>query len=212
MEEDRNRQAFLWGRKYYQDARAVEDLLAPPRAKKEHPDLVEELALYQNRAYAGEYNRFLQEVESRRPEIRETVARQLYKLMAYKDEYEVARLLTRPEFDRQMGEMWAKVESVGYNLHPPLLRSLGMKRKLKLGAWFRGPLRMLAALKFLRGTAFDPFGYAEVRRQERALVEWYRGLVRECMLTENLALAQEIAALPDQIRGYETSSWKASER
>ena len=95
------------------------------------------------------------------------------------------------------------MESIGYNLHPPLLRSLGMKKKLKLGAWFGGPLRMLAGLKFLRGTAFDLFGYAEVRREERALIGWYRGLVRECMQTDNVALAQEIAALPDQIRGYE---------
>lgn len=123
--------------------------------------------------------------------------------MAYKDEYEVARLLTRPEFDQSVRQMWQQVESVGYNLHPPLLRALGMKKKLKLGAWFRGPLRMLAALKFLRGTPFDPFGYAEVRREERALVEWYRNLVRECMQTDNLALAQQLAALPDQIRGYE---------
>jgi indolepyruvate ferredoxin oxidoreductase len=203
VEAERNRQAFLWGRKYYQDARAVEDLLAPPRAQEEQADLAGELERYQNRAYAARYSEFLEEVEARRPEIRETVARQLYKLMAYKDEYEVARLLTQPEFDRQIGEMWTQVESVGYNLHPPLLRSLGMKKKLKLGAWFRGPLRLLAALKFLRGTAFDPFGYAEVRRQERGLVEWYCGLVRECMRTENVALAGEIAALPDQIRGYE---------
>ena len=61
------------------------------------------------------------------------MARYLYKLMAYKDEYEVARLLTRPEFEAQMRGMWEQVESIGYNLHPPLLRSLGMKKKLKLG-------------------------------------------------------------------------------
>jgi indolepyruvate ferredoxin oxidoreductase len=102
-----------------------------------------------------------------------------------------------------MRDMWGEVESIGYNLHPPLLRALGMKKKLKLGPWFRGPLKLLAALKFLRGTPFDPFGYAEIRRQERALPDWYRGLVRECLQTDNLARAQEIAALPDQIRGYE---------
>jgi len=199
----RNLQAFLWGRKYYQDARAVESLLDPPRVQESQPDLSRELERYQNHAYAAAYEQFLREVESRCPEIKETVARQLYKLMAYKDEYEVARLLTRPDFDEQMRGMWDQVESIGYNLHPPLLRALGLKQKLKLGAWFRGPLKVLAGLKLLRGTPFDLFGYAEIRRQERALPEWYRNLVRECMQTDNIALAREIAALPDQIRGYE---------
>ena len=199
----RNLQAFLWGRKYYVDSRAVEALVDSPRAAEAQPDFARELELYQNRAYARAYAEFLREVEARRPEIRETVARNLYKLMAYKDEYEVARLLTRPGFDAQVRGMWDQVESIGYNLHPPLLRALGMKKKLQLGAWFGGPLKLLAMLKFLRGTPFDAFGYAEVRRQERALPDWYRGLVRECLETENLALADEMAALPDQIRGYE---------
>ena len=61
--------------------------------------------------------------------------------MAYKDEYEVARLLTKPEIEAQIRGMWEQVESIGYNLHPPVLRALGMKKKLKLGGWFRGPLR-----------------------------------------------------------------------
>jgi indolepyruvate ferredoxin oxidoreductase len=203
VETGRNLQAFLWGRKYYQDARAVEELVAPPRAREESPDLAAELERYQNRAYADSYREFLQEVRQRRPELHETVARYLYKLMAYKDEYEVARLMTLPEFGQELDEMWTQVESVGYNLHPPLLRALGMKKKLKLGAWFSGPLRMLAAMKFLRGSPFDAFGYAEVRRQERALIDWYRELVRECTQLDNVELAQEVAALPDRIRGYE---------
>jgi indolepyruvate ferredoxin oxidoreductase len=203
VEAERNVQAFLWGRKYYRDAAGVEALIDPVRARETKVDFVEELALYQDRAYAWTYQEFLRDVESRRPELRDAVARNLYKLMAYKDEYEVARLLTRPEFDEQMREMWQEVESIGYNLHPPLLRALGMKKKLKLGAWFRGPLRVLAALKFLRGTPFDAFGYAEVRRQERALIDWYRTLVRQCLETGNLATVREILELPDQIRGYE---------
>ena len=83
---------------------------------------------------------------------------------------------------------------------------MGLKKKLKLGGWFRGPLRMLASMKGLRGTPFDLFGYAEVRREERALIGWYEQLVRDCLdraTPENLALAQEIVALPGQIRGYE---------
>jgi indolepyruvate ferredoxin oxidoreductase len=148
----------------------------------------------------------VREVEARQPLLADAVARNLYKLMAYKDEYEVARLLTKPEMEAQIRGMWEQAESIGYNLHPPLLRALGMKKKLKLGAWFGGPLRVLASLKGLRGTPFDVFGYAEVRREERALIGWYEGLVRECLdhaTAENLALAQEILTLPDQIRGYE---------
>src|SRR5262245_8542316 len=102
--------------------------------------------------------------------------------------------------------MWEQVESIGYNLHPPILRSLGWKQKLKLGQWFSGPLRLLASLKAVRGTPFDLFGYARVRREERELIVWYRGLIEQCLqkLTpENLAIAIEIASMPDQIRGYE---------
>jgi indolepyruvate ferredoxin oxidoreductase len=203
VEAERNARAFLWGRKYYQDARAVEALVASPGESEAAPDLALELERYQDRSYAEAYREFLREVESRRPELTQTVARYLYKLMAYKDEYEVARLLARPEFEARVRRMWEQVEAIGYQLHPPLLRALGLKKKLRLGPWFRGPLRVLAKMKFLRGTAFDPFGYAGVRQEERALIGWYRDLVRECLGSDNLALAQEIAALPDQIRGYE---------
>ena len=126
--------------------------------------------------------------------------------MAYKDEYEVARLLTNPEFERNLREAWESVESVSYNLHPPLLRQAGLSKKLELGPWFRFPLKILSRLKTLRGTAFDIFGYSAHRREERALIEWYRATIEEVVdsvTSENLPLALEIAALPDQIRGYE---------
>jgi indolepyruvate ferredoxin oxidoreductase len=140
------------------------------------------------------------------PELEEPVARYLYKLMAYKDEYEVARLLTKPGFEQQIGDTWESVESIGYNLHPPILRALGWKRKIKFGPWFRTSLRVLARLKVLRGTPFDVFGYAKIRREERALTGWYRDLIDQCLrkLTPaNLGVAVEVASLPDQIRGYE---------
>jgi indolepyruvate ferredoxin oxidoreductase len=210
VDAERNVQAFLWGRKYYHDAQAVESLLAPPTQPADNRSLVErrtaDLARYQNAAYAEQYAAFVREVETRQPALAEAVARNLYKLMAYKDEYEVARLLTNPEREAQIRGMWEQVESIGYNLHPPLLRAMGAKKKLKLGGWFRGPLRALASLKGLRGTPFDLFGYAAVRREERALIGWYQQLVRDCLdraTPENLPLAQEIVALPTQIRGYE---------
>src|ERR1700729_3177632 len=99
--------------------------------------------------------------------------------------------------EAQIRGMWEQVESIGYNLHPPLLRSLGLKKKMKLGSWFGVPLRALARLKRLRGTPFDPFGYAHVRREERALIAWYEQLVRDCLdraTPENMSLAQEIVA------------------
>ncbi len=167
---------------------------------------IADLTHYQNAAYATRYAAFVREVQARQPALSETVARHLYKLMAYKDEYEVARLLTDPAREAHIRGMWEQVESIGYNLHPPLLRAMGMKKKLKLGGWFRAPLRLLASLKGLRGTPLDLFGYAEVRREERALIGWYEQLMRDCLdrvTADNLALAQEIAALPDQIRGYE---------
>jgi len=126
--------------------------------------------------------------------------------MANKDEYEVARMLTDPQFEAGLREQWEEIESVEYNLHPPLLRAWGMKRKLQLGSWFRSALKVLASLRGLRGGALDFFGYTALRRDERALVPWYRELVETVMsrmTPENRALALEIAALPDQIRGYE---------
>jgi indolepyruvate ferredoxin oxidoreductase len=210
VDAERNLEAFLWGRKYHHDAAAVEALLAPRRTEADALSAVarraEELERYQNRSYAERYLAVVREVESRQPLLADTVSRNLYKLMAYKDEYEVARLLTNPEAEARIRDMWEQVESIGYNLHPPLLRAAGLKKKLKLGGWFRGPLRALAAFKWLRGTAFDPFGYAEVRREERALIGWYEELVGRCLdgaTPENMDLAREILALPDQIRGYE---------
>jgi indolepyruvate ferredoxin oxidoreductase len=210
VDAERNIQAFLWGRKYYDDAAAVEAVLAPPAPGYDGLGVAErrvaELERYQNRAYAARYLALVRQVEARQPALADAVARNLYKLMAYKDEYEVARLLTKPEIEAQIRGMWEAVESIGYNLHPPLLRSLGLKKKMKLGGWFGVPLRALARLKWLRSTPFDPFGYAQVRREERALIAWYEQVVRDCLdraTPENMGLAQEIVALPDQIRGYE---------
>jgi len=202
----KNRQAFLWGRKYYHDAAWVEQHVTAKSPSIPAADRVRALAAYQNEGYARNYAAFIAEVERQAPALRDTVARYLYKLMAYKDEYEVARLLTRPEFERELRDMWEEVESVSYNLHPPMLRRFGVERKLKLGAWFRLPLRLLARMKFLRGTALDVFGWNPHRRMERSLIEWYQDLIRRVLArydASNAALALEIAGLPDQIRGYE---------
>ncbi len=204
---EKNLQVFEWGRKYYHDAASVEQFLKPKqKAEANLFDRAAELRAYQNDAYAREYTEFVAKVAAKAPALEETVARYLYKLMAYKDEYEVARLLTKPEFTRQIEETWQQVESVSFNLHPPFLRRFGVKKKMKLGSWFRGPLKLLAAMKGLRGSEFDIFSWSAHRRMERELIGWYRGLIErvlERVTEENLAKALEIAALPDQIRGYE---------
>jgi len=202
---ERNLQVFTWGRKYYHDAASVEQLLAPKQERVSSFDRVAELTAYQNAAYAQQYSDFVAEVTRKVPALTDTVARNLYKLMAYKDEYEVARLLTKPSFENHIRESWTQVESVSYNLHPPMLRGI-FKKKIALGPWFRTPLKMLAAMKGLRGGALDIFGRTAHRRMERELIGWYRDLIAQVIeqtTDENLARALEIAALPEQIRGYE---------
>ncbi len=216
VDVEKNLQVFEWGRKYYHDAKSVEAVLgsSAPKAAAEF-DRVVELTAYQNADYARQYSEFVGEVARRAPALEETVARYLYKLMAYKDEYEVARLLTKPDFRRQIDETWAEVESVSYNLHPPLLRNFGVKQKMKLGPWFRTPLRILASMKSLRGGALDIFGYSSHRRAERALIAWYRDLIGQVMTRlndGNVGKALEIASLPDQIRGYERIKEDSIER
>ena len=132
--------------------------------------------------------------------------RGLHKLMAYKDEYEVARLFVQGTFQARTRAMFVAPARVSYNFHPPLLRALGLRRKLHLGAWFTPVLRILASLKVIRGTPFDLFGYTKIRRLERGLIPWYVGLVErtlEALNAEDAAVAQAILDLPDEIRGYE---------
>jgi indolepyruvate ferredoxin oxidoreductase len=138
--------------------------------------------------------------------IAEAYARGLFKLMAYKDEYEVARLhLDAVEQARVRGE-FGEGAKVYVMLHPPLLRALGLKRKLKLGRWFVPALRALRAGRRLRGTRLDLFGLPRVRRVERALPGEYRELMARSLdrLTPvTHGVVAEIAELPDVVRGYE---------
>jgi indolepyruvate ferredoxin oxidoreductase len=178
VEVEANLDAFHWGRASF---------VEPPSFARETAefDPVAELTAFQDSTYARTYSEFV----AATPEaVREIVARHLYRLMAYKDEYEVARLLTKSEY-----------KGAAYHLHPPFLRALGFERKMKFGPWFRPILKALALFKFLRGTPFDPFGYARHRREERALVSWYKDLVRR---TQGSPDAGRIADLPTQIRGY----------
>ena len=174
-----------------------------------------ELAAYQDRGYASAYAEFVERVRAREAEVTggepgdllaRTVAANLFKLAAYKDEYEVARLSLDPALTRQIAEQFGSGARYAYRLHPPVLRSLGMRDKISLGPWFRPAFRSLVAMRRLRGTPFDPFGRTEVRRMERALVVEYRDVITRLadgLSLDNHALAVEIAGLPDLVRGYE---------
>ncbi|CAM3917567.1 indolepyruvate ferredoxin oxidoreductase family protein [Kibdelosporangium persicum] len=220
---ERNLQAFRRGRQAVADPQTLEALLVPPAVQTPvHPSAdriarivnapagselarlvrlrVSDLIGYQNERYATEYATFVEQIRSAGTErVAEAVARNLYKLMAYKDEYEVARLsLDLSAVEKQFG-VGAKVS---YRLHPPVLRAMGMKRKLSLGRWFRLVFRLLAAMRGLRGGKLDVFGYAHVRRVERELIGEYRDAVRQAIGGDE-AVALEIAELPDMVRGYE---------
>ncbi|MCR6487938.1 indolepyruvate ferredoxin oxidoreductase family protein [Amycolatopsis sp. OK19-0408] len=168
------------------------------------PDLV----AYQDERYARAYAEFVEQVrvwEDGPTEITEAVAKHLYKLMAYKDEYEVARLSLDPAFTAGLADQFGEDTTYAYRLHPPVLRALGMKRKISLGPWFRPAFRLLHGLRRLRGTGLDPFGRAHVRRVERELIDDYRGVVTQAFRAGNVDRARvlALAELPDLVRGYE---------
>lgn len=174
---------------------------------------VPELIAFQSVAYARRYLSFVghvarieQERTPARTALAEAVARYLFKLMAYKDEYEVARLQLQAEHRAAIAAAFGPNAKVAYNLHPPLLRALGMRRKLKLGDWFTPAMQALRAMKRLRATPLDPFGYTEVRRIERTLAQEYQQmLTRACanLKPETHADTVVLAELPDMVRGYE---------
>jgi indolepyruvate ferredoxin oxidoreductase len=138
----------------------------------------------------------------------EAVARYFYKLMAYKDEYEVARLHTDPAFRAKIANMFEGDIKLKFHLAPPLLAKHdkeGRALKKEYGQWMMGAFGVLAKLKGLRGTPFDVFGYTAERRTERALIGEYRQTVEALLpklTAENLAQAVAIASIPEDIRGY----------
>ncbi len=174
---------------------------------------VPELIGYQDAAYARQYVEFVTRVageESRktpgRTGLSEAVARHLFKLMAYKDEYEVARLHLSAALETELHARFGPAIRYYWHLHPPLLRALGLKKKIRVGSWFKPVFSALHAMKAVRGTALDVFGHARVRREERALIGEYRALVERALgslspATHDTAVA--IGDLPDVIRGYE---------
>ena len=221
---DRNLLAFAWGRRAATDLEAVLRAASPaqPIALPRRTDLdavverrAEFLVAYQNAAYAARYRRMVEQiraVESDRvggSRLAEAVARYAFKLMAYKDEYEVARLHTDGTLRAQIAAQFEGDYSLRFHLAPPTLirphTGTGVATKRSFGPWMEAAMRGLARLRFLRGTAIDPFGRTAERREERALVADYERLVDELakrLDKNNHAQALELARIPEQIRGY----------
>ncbi|MGH7319916.1 MAG: indolepyruvate ferredoxin oxidoreductase family protein [Candidatus Rokuibacteriota bacterium] len=174
---------------------------------------VAELIAYQDVGYARQYAEFVGCVAAAErgavpgdTRLSEAVARYLFKLMAYKDEYEVARLHLKAQLARSLPDEFGGPVRVQYHLHPPVLRALGWQHKIKVGQWFDGVFRLLVRARRLRGTAFDPFGHTEMRRAERALIGQYRRLVEAVLAglsPDSYERAVKVAQLPDVVRGYE---------
>ncbi|RSN25654.1 2-oxoacid ferredoxin oxidoreductase [Amycolatopsis sp. WAC 04169] len=228
-----NLQAFRRGRQLVADPDALHAVVAPPAvAASPTPSAgalraralvhaepgselarlldirVPELARYQNVRYAREYAEFVERVrvlEGDSTAITEAVARNLHKLMAYKDEYEVARLSLDPAVLAGIEAEFGVGSRYAYRLHPPFLRAMGMKRKIALGPKFRPVFVALRAARKLRGTRWDPFGKAHVRKVERELVGQYRETILAAFGTEDADRGRilALAELPDLVRGYE---------
>lgn len=237
VQVERNLLAFEWGRAAALNAELrTQPINEQPLQFKAKPTLeqlitrrVEFLTQYQNAQYAQEYRDFVERVfkaeqaswsvppmtdskapvpSKHTPRLSEAVARYLFKLMAYKDEYEVARLHTNQDFIEKINQQFEPGFQITHYLAPPLLaqhNSQGELVKKRFGGWIRPVFKTLKHLKFLRGTVLDPFGYTSERRTERALISEYRICI-EAMLPQltrqNIDLAVQIASVPEHIRGY----------
>ncbi|MGO4173028.1 indolepyruvate ferredoxin oxidoreductase family protein [Bosea sp. TAF32] len=228
-----NRKAFELGRRAAHDPQALAGLLSqskaatPARQLSQTLDEIIErrvafLTAYQNAAYAARYRHLVARAQTREAAVTpgqttlsEAVARNLFKLMAFKDEYEVARLYSDGAFRKQVAATFEAEGNHGkplryeFHLAPPLLArrdpNTGLPRKMSFGPWMMGAFSVLAKFRRLRGTAFDLFSYTEERRIERGLIADYEVLLNE-LLTRlspaNQALCIALAAIPEKIRGF----------
>ena len=219
---EQNQTAFAWGRHCAAHGDAVQAMLAPAQVVQFHKpaglDAVIErrvafLTDYQNAAYAQRYLAVVQRVRAAETALHHTqltdaVARNLFNLMAYKDEYEVARLHTNPTFLQKVKDMFEGDYTLNYHLAPPLLAQRNDKGELtkqKFGPWMQMGFQCLKHLKVLRGTVWDVFGYTEERRMERALIDQYidtLDMVVAKLDPHHHALAIELARIPEQIKGF----------
>jgi indolepyruvate ferredoxin oxidoreductase len=221
-----NKQSFRWGRLAAVEPERVVKL-AIPEAKPESQRIsttldeviarrVEFLTAYQDAAYARLYADFVAKVRAAesqklpgRTALTEAVARYYFKLLAIKDEYEVARLYAQTDFEKRVAAQFEGDYKLVFHLAPPVFNKAdpdtGEAKKSAYGPWMMAAFRVLANLRRLRGTAFDIFGRTAERRMERQLIVDYEALVNELLpmlAAHNHAIAVQIASIPEQIRGY----------
>jgi indolepyruvate ferredoxin oxidoreductase len=220
-----NKQALLWGRRAAVDLAAVEAAAAPGREPESRhlsqslEEIVERrvafLTGYQDAAYAARYRALVERAQAAEAErapgrsgLAEAVARSYFKLLAVKDEYEVARLFTAPEFMEKLKAQFEGDFTLSFHLAPPLVArdpATGQLKKREYGPWMMRAFKLLARLKGLRGTAFDIFGRTAERKAERRLIADYEAMVEEIiggLGRANHELAVELASIPEQIRGF----------
>lgn len=217
---EQNKQAFASGRLAAEDRNFVASLLGQARKEETLDEIisrrVEFLTAYQNAGYADRYLKFVGQVraaeERHAPNsltLTIAVARSLFKLMAYKDEYEVARLQMETGFQDKLRQEFEGDFAIKYHLAPPMLSfgkdARGRPLKRQFGSWIQPAFRVLARLKFLRGTALDVFGHTHERQMERGLIDWYEELMTDLTPWISPATSErlvKIAAAPMDIRGY----------
>jgi indolepyruvate ferredoxin oxidoreductase len=222
-----NKSAFRWGRRTAVDWALVQARALPADARPESHRVSESLdeliarrvaflTQYQDAAYAQRYAarvaRMRETENARMPgstALTEAAARALFKSMAYKDEYEVARLYTESDFLHRVAEQFEGDYKLNFHLAPPLTAERdpqsGHLQKRAYGPWMLGAFRVLAKLRRLRGTAFDVFGHTAERKMERQLIAEYEAVLDEIakgLTAQNHAVAVELAALPIEIRGF----------
>jgi indolepyruvate ferredoxin oxidoreductase len=206
---ERNKRAFELGRWAVENLDAVASLLhteeddAPIDMEGKIEFREAHLTAYQNARLAKRYRRFVDQIAD--PELRETVALSYHKLLSYKDEYEVSRLLAKT--GQQARDAFSGDLKLTYHLAPPVLPgkdALGRPKKREFGPRMAGLIMGLARFKFLRGTPFDPFGYAAERRLERRLIREFEADINRLMTRDDFGGAQgaELAALPMSVRGF----------
>lgn len=216
---DDNKQAFYYGRLAAYDHAKIDELMQAARGDVEVEVIavslddviakrVDFLKKYQNGAYARRYKKAVEKFSSY-PALHDIVARNYHKLMAYKDEYEVARLYTNGDFIKSVRAQFDGDYRLKFNLAPPILETedpaTGRPKKREFGQWMMPALHVLAKLKFLRGTPLDPFGRLRDRVEERALIAEYEdamNFVLTHITPENEDSCAALLALPDMIRGY----------
>jgi indolepyruvate ferredoxin oxidoreductase len=211
---DENRQAFNLGRL---EAFAPEQLNLTPTPLPEREDLEairtdrhQYLTQYQNKSYANAFlTRVRQFADATSDELGEVLAINYFKLLAYKDEYEVARLYSSQQFIDDLQEQFEGSYKLSFHLAPPVIAPVdshtGLPRKITFGGWMLPMFKILARFRFLRGTRLDPFGYTRDRKLERALIRQYESDIDQCeqeFTTDNQEVIRQLLQIPQKIRGY----------